>query len=303
MQMRRETIKMPAGQSFRVIRWSHSVSAVQIQLADGRQQALEGEGSHWHYHPEMELTLFTDGQGTRFVGDHIGRFESGDLVLLGGMLPHHWHASGQTAGLCLQWLFPPHHPLWSLPECWVLDKLFRCAVRGLRLTGPTRDMVAEGMQGLTQTGGLARFGRLLELLAKLAEAPPGEAIAISSDSFMLPADATYQEAISQVMRHLVANFRDEIHLDEVLKIARMSRPTFARQFKRHTGRSLSDFLIELRLQASCHELADTSRSVLEIALACGFSHVSFFNRVFRRTMGCSPSEYRIRRRTPGDIQI
>ena len=152
------------------------------------------------------------------------------------------------------------------------------------------------MQGLAQTDGLVRLGRLLELLANLAEAPPGETVALASQSFLLPADATYQESLSQVLLHLVGHFRGEIHLDELLKIARMSRPTFARQFKRHAGRSLSDFLIELRLQAACHELADTSRSVLEIAIACGFSNVSFFNRVFRRTLGCSPSEWRMRHR-------
>ena len=293
--MHRETIELPAGQSFRMIRWSDSVSAVQSQLADGRWQAIAGEGSHWHYHPEMELTLFTEGRGSRFVGDHIGTFDAGDLVLMGGMLPHHWHVNGRSTGLCLQWHFPEHHSLWDLPECRVLAGLFQRAASGLHLVGTTREAVAERMAGLAQTDGLVRFGRLLELLAELAEAPPAETVALASPSFVLPADSTYQESMSRVLRHLVSHFRHGLPLDEVLGIARMSRPTFARQFKRHTGRSMSEFLIELRLQAACRELSDTSRSVIEIALDCGFSHVSFFNRVFRRTLGCSPSEYRTRR--------
>jgi AraC-like DNA-binding protein len=292
--MRRETIELPAGQSFRMIRWTRSVGAVESHLADGRWQALEGEGGHWHYHPEMELTLFTAGRGSRFVGDHIGRFEAGDLVLMGGMLPHHWHVNGPSAGLCLQWHFPEHHSLWDLPECRVLSGLFQRAARGLQLTGATRDQVAAGLAGLAQADGLIRFGRLLEMLAKLAVAPDNEAAPLASRSFVLPVDVTYQESLSRVLRHLVGNFRNEIQLEEVLAIARMSRPTFARQFKRHAGRSLTDFLIELRLQAACHELANSARSVLEIALDSGFSHVSFFNRVFRRTLGCSPSEYRAR---------
>lgn len=279
-----------------MIRWSRSVGEVQSQLADGSQQSLEGEGGHWHYHAEMELTLFTEGRGNRFIGDHIGRFDAGDLVLLGGMLPHHWHARGQSAGLCLQWHFAQHHALWDLPESQALVPLFQRTRRGLHLTGTTRERVAERMEGLARMGGLARFGRLLELLATLAEAPADETAALASRSFVPPADTIYQESMCRVLRHLIGNFRDAIRLDAVLGIARMSRPTFARQFKRHTGRSLSDFLIELRLQAACHDLVESSRSMLEIALACGFSHVSFFNRVFRRTMGCSPSEYRLARR-------
>ena len=47
----------------------------------------------------------------------------------------------------------------------------------------------------------------------------------------------------------------------------MNRPTFVRRFKRQTGRSISEFLIELRLQSACRELAETERRVLEIAPA------------------------------------
>ena len=292
--MRRETINIPAGQSFRLIRWRSSVKEVEDLLAGGGSVPLKGEGANWHYHPEMELTLFTGGRGDRFIGDHIGHFEEGDLVLLGGMLPHHWHAEGRTSGLSLQWHFPADHPWWQLPEAEGLRELFRRAAGGLRLQGAVHGRVAGLMEELAGFEGLARFGRFVGLLAALAAATAEEMESLSSRSFRPPADATYQESMSRVLRHLVRNFRNEIRLAEVLEIACLTKPTFSRQFRRHTGRSLSDFLIGIRLQAACRELSTTSRSVLEIALGCGFTQVSFFNRAFRRTMGCSPSEYRSR---------
>ena len=44
----------------------------------------------WHHHPEFELTLTRNSRGQRFVGDHVGNYDDGDLVLIGPNLPHTW---------------------------------------------------------------------------------------------------------------------------------------------------------------------------------------------------------------------
>src|SRR5205085_1232642 len=88
----------------------------------------------------------------------------------------------------------------------------------------------------------------------------------------------------------------EVRLEEVLRLTAMSKPTFTRLFKKHAGKTFSEFVMQIRLQAACRELAATERPVLEIALSSGFSQVSFFNRIFRRALRCSPTQYRARRR-------
>ena len=45
---------------------------------------------NWHYHPEYELTLITQGHGMRMIGDHYTHFFTHDLVLLGPNIPHTW---------------------------------------------------------------------------------------------------------------------------------------------------------------------------------------------------------------------
>lgn len=299
MRVQRERIQLTEGQSFRVLRWTRTLRRVESVLGDGRVELLAGEGAHWHYHTEMELTLFTDGEGTRFVGDHIGPFSAGDLVLLGSRLPHYWHTRGPSAGISVQWDFPPQHALWAFPETQGWAALFQQAARGLRLCGRSAQEMAEAVRALPAALSAGRLAGLLGVLARLEATPPENVQTLSRRSFALPAAAPHQKAMREAVRHLVGHFREEVRLEEVLVLAGLSRPTFARQFKQHTGRSFSEFLNHLRLQAVCHELAHSSRSVSEIALACGFTQISFFNRLFRRVLGRSPSEYRKRVR-PAD---
>lgn len=300
MRGSRERIQIPGGHSFRVLRWSRTLREVECILAPGTSMKVAGEGTHWHFHQEMELTLFTSGGGTRFVGDHMGPFAAGDLVLLGERLPHYWHTRGPSSGVSIQWHFPQSHPLWAFPETLSFADLFKRADRGLRFSGATSRDASALLQEITRSSGASQLSLLLRLLARMAEAPQNERSILSVRSFSLSAESHYQQAIARSIRHLIANFRDAVRLEDLLKLTGLSRPTFARQFKQHAGRTFSGFLNRLRLHAACRELAESSRSILEIALACGFTQISFFNRLFRRTYDCSPTEYRRRQQAkPG----
>ena len=48
----------------------------------------DGIPFEWHHHPEVELTLTLNSRGQRFIGDHLDRYDDGDLVLIGPNLPH-----------------------------------------------------------------------------------------------------------------------------------------------------------------------------------------------------------------------
>jgi AraC-like DNA-binding protein len=242
----------------------------------------------------MELTLFSEGAGTRFVGDNIESFGAGDLVLLGEKLPHYWHTPGPSSGISVQWHFPESHPFWAFPENVPLAVLFKKAGRGLHLSGRLARVVSGLMVALGSCTGTQQLGGLLNLLGSIAHGMEGESRFLSVRSFALSAESQHQQAVAEAVRYLVANFREELRLEDVLQRTGMSKPTFARQFKQHSGRTFSEFVNGLRLQAACLELAQSTRSILDIALGCGFSQVSFFNRFFRRSLQCSPSEYRAR---------
>ena len=291
----REHIHLPSGSSFRLLRWDRNLRDVDVVHPGNRAERIVGAGNAWHFHQHMELTLIQAGTGTRFVGDHIGPIVPGELVLLGANLPHHWHILGDTSGLSVQWNFPTGHPFWNLPEAMAVIPLFRHAGRGLNCTGRTQQAVTQLMKDMVAGGGLDRMGLLLRIFSALASASSGDAKPFSTHSFSLPAETTYQLAMSKAVRYLIANFRDEVRMEEILKFTGLTKPTFWRQFKRHTGKTLTAFLQEIRLNEVRRQLLESKRSVIEISLSCGFMQVSFFNRLFRRRYGCSPSEYRERK--------
>ncbi|MDB6153767.1 MAG: AraC-type DNA-binding protein [Chthoniobacteraceae bacterium] len=297
MRGTREQIELPSGHSFRVLRWTRTVREVETLYYQGSNARLKGEGDHWHYHAAMELTLFTSGDGTRFVGDHIAPFCGGDLVLLGEKLPHYWHTRGASSGISVQWDFPNGHPFWTFPESHAAGSLFQSASRGLRFTGSTAEILRAGLHSLSSSHGLDRLGLLFRVFALMTAAPETNRVALSTQTFALSIRSAHQQAISEAVRHLLTNFREEIRLEEVLKLTGMSKPTFSRQFKKHSGKTFSDFLSQIRLQAACRDLVETERSVLEIALSSGYTQVSFFNRIFRRIFDCSPTQYRERKRS------
>ena len=72
----------------------------------------------------------------------------------------------------------------------------------------------------------------------------------------------------------------------------MTAVSFSRFFKLRTGRSLSDYIIDIRLGFAARLLVDSTMSVAEICYDCGFNNLSNFNRKFKKKKACSPKEFR-----------
>lgn len=98
--------------------------------------------------------------------------------------------------------------------------------------------------------------------------------------------------VLKVKNYISTHYQDELRLTELASIAGMSSSAFSRFFKLHTGRNLSDYIIDLRLGYASRQLVDTSKSISEISYSCGFNNLSNFNRIFKKKKGCNPTEFR-----------
>ena len=98
--------------------------------------------------------------------------------------------------------------------------------------------------------------------------------------------------VLKVKNYINENYMYEIKLETLADIANMSQSAFSRFFKLHTGRTLSDYIIDTRLGYATRMLLDTQDSIANISFNCGYNNLSNFNRLFKRKKGCSPSEFR-----------
>lgn len=102
----------------------------------------------------------------------------------------------------------------------------------------------------------------------------------------------YSERLEPVISYIKENYAYEITLGELAAILPMSEGQFSRVFKQTMKLSPIQYLMRYRILQSCKLLQDTEKKIGEIANLSGFNNISYFNRVFLNTIGCTPKEYR-----------
>ena len=98
--------------------------------------------------------------------------------------------------------------------------------------------------------------------------------------------------IQRVIRYINLHYTEEIRLSQLAELTDMTSVSFSRFFKLRTGKSLSDYIIDIRLGHATRQLVDSTKTVAEICYECGFNNLSNFNRIFKKKKGCSPKEFR-----------
>ncbi len=128
---------------------------------------------------------------------------------------------------------------------------------------------------------LAIEGLVLEMLA---------AVARSDKESERPAP----QWIGRVIDLLREEFRENLSLDRLAAEAGVDPIRLSKAFRRAHGRTIGEFVQELRVRAACAQLADPDVPLADVALACGFSDQSHLTRIFKRVTGTTPGAFRKR---------
>lgn len=252
----------------------------------------------WHYHKEYELHLVKQTSGKMFVGDYIGNFGPGNLVLVGPDLPHNWIShldDGETVevrDLVIQ--FSQTFIIncqQVIPELYAIKPLLEKSRFGLEfLNNNTVDETEKLLLQLATAQGMRRmvlFFQLMEILTSTEETRT-----LSSNHHKPLIDEKNLVWVNHAVNFIFENFDRNITLEEAAHHMGMEETHFSKYFKKASGHRFIDFVNRLRIHKACELLAHSETPITDICFSVGFNNISNFNRRFFKIKGMSPREYR-----------
>ncbi|MDR1119738.1 MAG: AraC family transcriptional regulator [Dysgonamonadaceae bacterium] len=252
-----------------------------------------------HHHKEYELNFCERAAGVRrIVGDSAEVIGDFDMVLITSPnLEHTWEqyvcTSQKIREITIQ--FSPDLFFQSF-----VDKNQFASIR--RMLGMAKNGLAfplsaimkvyfllDELSGAKDFYAVIKFLTILYELSKYAD----EAHTLSSSSFAkIEPPHSDSRRVQKVENYINTHYREKISLNQLAAITGMTPVSFSRFFKLRTGKTLSDYIIDIRLGYAARQLVDSSKSIAEICYDCGFNNLSNFNRIFKRKKECAPKEFR-----------
>lgn len=277
-------------------------SQVLVQRSSHGQHNLFEE----HAHDFIELVYVVHGKGRHRINRDEYEVRPGDVFAI---MPGESHAFPDVKEYSLELVnclfqretIAPYLPAepGALLELSYIQPFYRAAARMPRRLSLTsgestevltqlEDMICEGKEGgagaqLIVSHLLINMLIRLSRIYRMQQAParPKKPLSVGHDIL-----------VRNICKYLEHNFHQKMTTAELAKRFSISPRHLHRVFRQETGKSITAALQHIRIERAKHMLTVTNRSVDAIATAVGFADTSFFNRLFTRLVGCSPSGYR-----------
>jgi AraC-like DNA-binding protein len=250
-----------------------------------------------HRHREFELNFIEHGAGVRrVVGDSIETIGEYDLALIGAEnLEHVWEngtcQSPDIREITIQ--FAPDFLGDKILEKNQFDsirKMLKAADHGLSFPLDSIMRVYHYLDTLASEQD--HFQQFLKFMSILNELSKGEYKILASSSFAHSSRNQESRRVTKVKQYINDHYAEDLRLDNMAALVGMSPSAFSRFFKMRTGKSLSDYILDIRLGYAARMLVDSTKNISEICYESGFNNLSNFNRIFKAKRGSTPRDFR-----------
>lgn len=262
----------------------------------------------FHFHQLCELVWVEKGHGKLILGDYVGNYQEGDLILIGPEIPHLLQSDAiyykqlnlVTKAIAIYFPLDFILQITDDTDCiYHYERMMKRAQRGIRFFGDIKSLAFEKIDTLRANTGLSRIGIFLQIIDALSRAAEYDPLA--SVTYHTAFDEKDMKRFNDVYQFLLKNFASDITLKEVAEISHMSPNSFCRFFKLKTQKTLVQFLNEIRIGNACKLLQSDNYSLKEVCYLSGYNNPTSFHTAFKQIMRMTPIEYRASVREPHPV--
>ena len=263
--------------------------------------------TEFHRHEYMQINYVSEGNGFCKFEDGTARFTQGSCFIIPPYVPHKI-ILGENAEKAVvfevefmtDFIFPPSHKINDIEAysdficlgmredskeyskhilnlegkiCETVERIIEDAMYEYQNREPGFETVLRSL--------------ILHLLTIL-----GRQYSLNSDELAADRYKKHRNEILKVIDYIHSNYEKDITLESLSQLANYSSSYFCTLFKSVTSKSYLEYLNHYRVKKSMELLKNTDKRVIDIALDVGFENVTNFNRVFKKLIGMSPTQYR-----------
>jgi len=248
-----------------------------------------------HQQDSWELSYVITGRGVRVIGDITEPFREGEVILIPPNIPHCWtfdqsvhDDEGKIENITITF---PKNLLQSIivvfPELTEIIAQIQSNINAISFSGKTLAELQIKMKAMKTETDIERVVSLFNLFQILASVKDRKNVVgrpIIEDK--------KSRKIQNIYLYVMNNYQENITLEEIARFSGMEKSSFCIFFKKQTGQSFFSYLTEYRVSLSCEILRKTTKTISEICIASGFRDIPYYNRVFKKLVKKTPSEYR-----------
>jgi len=246
-----------------------------------------------HHHTEIELGLILSGEGEYVLNGQTFCANEGDLFIVRSNEPHCIPVVTSNTlvafniqlstfflwNICSDYL-PPQKILALInSDIEIYHKL-----HDTKLTHCIKN-IAKLMESEEETAVFALRSEMLRVVMMICEKIEAD------EAIQIPSAARLND-IQASIDYIKRNYQKPISLFDMAKSAAMSPSYFSNTFKTISGMTPYHYLMTTRIEHALDSLKNSDKTVMSIALECGFPSLTSFNKAFKKFVGVVPSEFR-----------
>lgn len=260
--------------------------------------SFEGKNVPIHWHNDLEINLIREGEAVFQVYQKSYRVRTGDGFLLNRNVPHSCSSPGNEHVRYSTILVRPDF-LYGDFGSDVERKCFQpflqnSAIPCIYLTGFDENgkEILQKLNQVEEAFDRKRFCYELKIKGLLCEAFAMILYGHRQElTKFVPANLQELERLEKMLNYLNMHFTEVISLQDLADQVHLSREVCCRLFKKMTGKTITGYLEEYRVNKSFSLVQSGQYSMTQITEMVGFSNPSRFASAFRKRFGCNPGEY------------